>query len=114
PRLEPNLVPELLEELRAKDIRMLYFFVQPAWELGAEEPVYVATESQIYGYDDEPFLAADLDEDKDVDGTDFALFATRWGDGVCDDCGGADLTGDGSVSAADLWELAADWLNEFE
>jgi hypothetical protein len=114
PQLEPNLAPGLLDELRTKNIRMFYFFVEPVWQPGADKPAYAATESQIYGFDDEPFLAADLDADKDVDGTDFALFAMRWSDTVCDDCAGADLTGDGCVSPPDLWELAADWLNEIE
>jgi len=57
---------------------------------------------------------ADLDGDKDVDGTDFARFAPRWRDTVCDDCAGADLTGDGCVSPPDLWELATDWLATIE
>ena len=114
PQLEPNLAPELLEELRAKDIRMFYFFVEPVWGPEADKTTYAATKSQIYGFDDEPFLAADLDNDKDVDGTDFALFAVNWRDSVCDDCAGADVTGDGCVSPPDLWELAADWLNEIE
>lgn len=114
PQLEPNLSPELLDELRAKDIRMLYFFVEPVWEPGGGATTYAATHSAIYGFDDEPFLAADLDGDKDVDGADFALFASNWRDSVCDDCAGADLTGDGCVSPPDLWELASDWLEEIE
>lgn len=103
PRLEPDLSPELLDELRTKDIRMIYV------EIGFVDPIIA-----IYGFDDKPFLAADLDDDKDVDGTDFALFATSWRDTVCDDCAAADLTGDGCVSPPDLWELAADWLATIE
>ena len=103
PQLEPGISADLLGELRAKDIRMIYL------QVGFGNPIV-----RTYGFDDEPFLAADLDGDKDVDGTDFALFGTHWSNTVCDDCAGADLTGDGCVWAPDLWELAADWLSEIE
>ncbi len=103
PQLEPGISADLLGELQAKDIRLIYL------QVGFGNPII-----RTYGFDDKPFLAADLDGDQDVDGTDFALFGTRWSNTVCDDCAGADLTGDGSVSPPDLWELAADWLSEIE
>lgn len=114
PQLEPGLSPGLLAELQAKNIRLFYFYVEPVWEPGTETLSYAATRSAIYGFDEKPFLAADLDGDKDVDGRDFALFAAHWSDTVCDDCAGADVTGDGAVSPPDLRELAADWLATIE
>ncbi|MHC4740398.1 MAG: PEP/pyruvate-binding domain-containing protein [Planctomycetota bacterium] len=114
PRLDPNVPAELLEELRAKDIRMFYFYIEPVWDPGSGTYPYEATRSATYGFDESPYLAADLDGDKDVDGRDFALFGPHWRDSVCDDCSGADLTGDGCVSPPDLWELAAEWLSVME
>jgi hypothetical protein len=92
-----------LGELRAKDIRFIYL------QVGFGDPII-----RIYGFDDKPFLAADLDDDKDVDLRDLALFGVRWGDRLCNECGGADFTGDGCVLACDLWELGESWLATIE
>jgi len=99
PQLEPGLSTGLLAQLRAKDIRLIYL------QVGFGDPII-----RTYGFDDRPFLAADLDDDKDVDLRDLALFGARWGNRLCNECGGADLTGDGCVLASDLWELGEGWL----
>jgi hypothetical protein len=99
PQLEPGLSTGLLAELRAKDIRFIYL------QVGFGDPII-----RIYGFDEKPFLPADLDDDKDVDLRDLALFGAHWGNRLCNECGGADLTGDGCVSACDLWELGESWL----
>lgn len=96
PRLEPGISQSVLDELRASDIRLIYMANSYTIE--------------TYGFDDESYLAADTDDDNDVDLPDYARFAQRWLDTVCDDCGGADFTGDGRVDRNDLWELADQWL----
>jgi hypothetical protein len=114
PRLDPNMPGHLLEELRAKDIRMFFFRVGMIFDQGTGTYKLGAIDRQIYGFDEAAYLAADLDGDKDVDGRDFAMFGSQWEGSVCDDCGGADLTGDGCVRGEDLWELAGEWLSEIE
>jgi hypothetical protein len=42
------------------------------------------------------------------------MLAGRWQDIVCDECGGADLNGDGRVTGEDLRELTYHWLAGFE
>lgn len=103
PQLEPGLSADLLNELRAKDIRLIHVRV------GFGDPFI-----ETYGFEEKPFLPADLDDDKDVDFGDLALFGPQWGRSICDQCGGADFTGDGRVSPLDLWELAASWLTTIE
>jgi len=103
PQLEPGLSADLLNELRAKDIRLIHMRVRFG------DPVI-----ETYGFEEKPFLPADLDDDKDVDFGDLALFGPQWGRSICDQCGGADFTGDGRVSPLDLWELAASWLTTIE
>jgi hypothetical protein len=102
PQLEPGLSPDLLSELRAKNIRFIYI------HSGSGDPT-IAT----YGFDDEPFLYGDINGDKSVDLKDLAFFATRWLDTVCDACGHADLTGDGNVTLYDFQALAENWLLGF-
>jgi hypothetical protein len=99
PQLEPSISDELLVELRGRDIRLIYV------RSGFADPVITT-----YGFEDEPFVIGDLDDDGDVDLVDIAMFAPRWLDTRCDTCGGADLTGDGQVTPEDLWELADSWL----
>ncbi len=48
-----------------------------------------------------------------VDIYDFSLFSQQWLTGNCDNCNGADLTGDGSVNMGDLSVLASQWLAGF-
>ena len=54
----------------------------------------------------------DMDLDGDIDMVDYAQFASRWRDNGCgsDDCGGADLTGDGNVLFEDLEEFFYNWM----
>ncbi len=102
PQLEPGISQDILDELRTQDIQMIHLF-------------YGWTSSCIttYGFDAEPFYPADIDDDKDVDLVDFAVFAERWLDTVCDACSGADLTGDGRVNWDDMLELTDNWLEGF-
>jgi hypothetical protein len=55
-------------------------------------------------------LLGDLDHNYHVDLKDFSLFALRWMDIDCGDCGGADLDGDNDVDFDDLSLLADYWL----
>jgi hypothetical protein len=95
PRLEPGISQSILDELEAKNIQLIYFC----------NPI-ISTIS----YEDIPFLVADIDHDSDVNFTDFARLGSRWLDTVCDDCGGADLTGDGRVDMDDLLTFTDQWL----
>jgi hypothetical protein len=54
----------------------------------------------------------DIDLDGDIDLVDYAQFASRWQDTGCgsDDCGGADLTGDGNVYIEDLEAFCYNWM----
>ncbi|MCK4293284.1 MAG: PQQ-binding-like beta-propeller repeat protein [Planctomycetes bacterium] len=53
----------------------------------------------------------DLDSDGYIDWTDFVIFAQRWLQSGCGDCGGADLAGeDGQVNSSDLKMLTSCWL----
>jgi len=58
------------------------------------------------------FIAGDLDNDKDVDFTDFAMMGNKWMQVDSNlYCGGSDLTGDGLVDWDDLAALAENWLH---
>jgi len=61
-------------------------------------------------YDITVSLAADIDEDSDVDFKDFALFALQWQEDNSNPCFGADLTGDGIVNEEDLEKILNCWL----
>jgi len=100
PQLEPGISPDILDELRTQDIQMIHLLY--GW------PSSCIT---TYGFEAEPFYPADIDDDNDVDLVDFAVFAERWLDTVCDACSGADLTGDGRVDMDDLREFAENWLD---
>jgi hypothetical protein len=54
----------------------------------------------------------DMDLDGDIDMVDFGQFASHWQDTGCgsNDCGGADLTGDGNVFVEDLEAFCDNWL----
>ena len=62
------------------------------------------------------FLSADLDDDGDVDLTDFATFQTRWQDDTCNVpdrwCGHADLDEDEAVGFDDLRLFSSQFLLE--
>jgi hypothetical protein len=57
-----------------------------------------------------PYPLEDLNDDGNVDLTDFAIFAQWWLKSNCGNCGGADLTGDGRVRWDDLQEFTSNWL----
>jgi len=96
PRLEPGISQSVLDELRAKNIRLIHMINSSTVE--------------TYGFENEAFFPGDIDDNDDVDMRDFALFAERWLDSGCDACSGADLDGDGRVGAGDFCEFAAEWL----
>jgi len=102
PQLGPGVSDELLTELRAQNIRLIHVYP------GSGDPII-----KTYGFEDEPFVLGDLDDDSDVDLVDLAIFTPRWLESICDICGGADLTGDGRVTMDDLHELAENWLAGF-
>ncbi|MHC4283789.1 MAG: PEP/pyruvate-binding domain-containing protein, partial [Planctomycetota bacterium] len=104
PRLEPGVSQQILDELRAQDIRLIHLFLDE-FDIG-----WIRT----YGFEDKVFYPADIDGDEDTDFGDYAILAGRWRDIVCDECGGADLNGDGRVTGEDLGELAYNWLDGVE
>jgi hypothetical protein len=103
PRLEEGISHDILDELRTQDIRLIHLYVG-----------YDSNSVTTYGFDDKVFYPADIDGDDDTDFADYAMLGARWQDAVCDECGGADLDGDGRVTDADLRELAYHWLSGFE
>ncbi|MHC4867312.1 MAG: dockerin type I domain-containing protein [Planctomycetota bacterium] len=58
----------------------------------------------------EQHISGDINNDGTANSADFAVLAGRWLDTVCDDCAGADLTGDGNVDEEDLAEFTENWL----
>jgi hypothetical protein len=108
PQLEDGIAPEILDELRAKDACVIFAF-GPQHEHGT-----IMAPVATYRFEDEPFLAADTDADKDVDWKDYAVIADRWLDARCDECTAADLTGDGRVGFGDIYEFAFEWLGSLE
>ena len=61
----------------------------------------------IGGYE---FLRSDINSDGNLDFIDYALFASRWLESNCGNCGGAELTCDGQITIDDLAEFASYWL----
>jgi len=103
PRLEPGISQQILDELRAQNIRLIHLYI-----------TYDVNSVTTYSFEDKPFYPADIDGDDDTDFADFSLLAERWLDAVCDECGGADLNGDGRVTWNDLEEFAYHWLAPLE
>jgi hypothetical protein len=99
PRQEEGISQQILDELGTRDIRLIH--------LHMTHDVNTVT---TYGFEDKPFYPADIDGDEDTDFADFSMLGARWQDAVCDECDGADLTGDGRVTGEDLLELANHWL----
>ena len=56
------------------------------------------------------FLRSNIDRNGALDFVDFAMFALRWLETGCGECGGAELTCDGDVDFNDLQEFVANWL----
>lgn len=56
------------------------------------------------------YSAGDLNQDSKVNLIDFKVFSNYWQMTSCGFCGGADLTGDGTVQIDDLEIIAANWL----
>ena len=117
PRLEPGISGKILNELEAKNLRLIHTHIEPIHpqiEWYNENKEYVTKHYKTYGYGETSFVYGDIDEDGDVDFRDFAFLATRWLGRACNECGGADLTGDGRVTGEDLRELAYHWLAGIE
>lgn len=100
PQLESGISQSILDELQAQDIRLIYL----GFSIGGGSKI------TTYGFENESFIPGDFEPDGDVDLADFAAFALRWMDSVCDDCNGADLTGDGNVWMDDFGEFTSTWL----
>lgn len=99
PRLDPGVSPEMLAELKQRDIRLILL------QIGGLEPTIMS-----FGFDEQPFLPGDIDDSGAVDFDDLAILASRWLDRSCDTCQGADLDGDARVNLSDAAELARTWL----
>ncbi len=101
PRLEPGISQSIIDQLEAQNIQLIYFYND-----------YYGPSISTLSYEDIPFLVSDIDDDGDVDLSDFARLGSRWFDVGCDECGSADLTGDGRVDIDDLYEFTQEWLEE--
>jgi len=101
PRLEEGISPEILNELRVQDVRLI--LAQTGWDGGSV---------MFYGFDKD-ISAADLDGDGNVDAIDLGLFGRHWRQSGCGQCGGADQNGDGSVGLGDLAMFAMEWLSMY-
>jgi hypothetical protein len=106
PRLEPDISPQILSELRAQNLRLIHAHIE--WDYQTQR--YVAMHYVTEGYDETPFVYGDIDGDENVGLHDLALLAAHWLESVCDECSGADLIGDGQVRPDDLLELTSNWL----
>jgi hypothetical protein len=101
PSLEPGIDQCLLNQLRAKDIRVIH--------LG--NMTYCGTPYvETTGFGSGPYYLGDFEPDGNVDMQDFARFAQRWLNSNCGYCGGADFDCDAEVSIEDLEVLIDNWL----
>jgi hypothetical protein len=100
PSQEPGISQCLLNQLRAKDIRVIHL------HLGNPNTV------ETTGFGSGPYYLGDFEPDGDVDMVDFARFAQRWLDSDCGLCGGVDLDCDEEVGLEDLAEFVNNWLAE--
>ena len=111
PRLEAGISPDILNQLRQKDIRMIYCILDIVQsESGVTKSVVRVL--NIIGFDKDMY-PADLDGDGDVGGTDLGLFGEYWRRTGCGACGGADFTDDGQVRFDDLAVFAIEWLSDY-
>ena len=95
PRLEPGISQTILDELEAKNIRLIHMYLK------GNRDTHTCNGD----------ITGDLDRSNRVSFTDFAKFATRWQDTNCGSCDGADLTSDGNVNEDDLAEFSRHWLD---
>ncbi|MCF7955553.1 MAG: hypothetical protein K9M75_07115, partial [Phycisphaerae bacterium] len=102
PQLEPGISQDILDELAAKDIRLIYLALD---KFGGESQI------TTYGFD---YVPGDFNDDKFVNLADFAALAKWWLEVDCKGCGGTDLTGDGQMQLDDLNEFANLWLTGIE
>ncbi len=67
-----------------------------------------ASDGNVHLY--QTIIPGDIDNDHDVDWSDFAALALYWGATDCGQCGGADLFDDDQINMLDVLTLAQHWL----
>ena len=72
-----------------------------------------ASDGKVHLYKSIP-QPGDIDKDYDVDFDDYALFAQRYRQTGCGNCGWADLFDDNEVNMLDLWEIVKSWMEGLE
>lgn len=102
PQLEKNISRDILDQLKAKDIRLIHAVTESM--SGSERRIVT------YGFDEVDFLDADINLSGKVDIADLLALALRWMDSVCHECDRADLTGDGNVNLKDLAEISRQYM----
>lgn len=90
-------------------------FTSAGWDFEGEtingtEDIWTISEGKTYPSLVHQRITADFVGLHGVDMADFAFFAAYWGQNNCNDCSGADLTGDGNIDENDLKKLAQNWL----
>ncbi|MHC4741552.1 MAG: PEP/pyruvate-binding domain-containing protein, partial [Planctomycetota bacterium] len=101
PRLELGISQSILTELKDKDVRLILLNIDHHGD---------GSRIETYGFGDEPLCPSDIDDDRDVDLTDFSKFGPCWDKSGCGECIGADLDRDGAVTGKDLLQFSLDWL----
>jgi hypothetical protein len=101
PSQEPGIDQCLLNQLRAKDIRVIH--------LG--NITYCGTPYvETTGFGSGPYYLGDIQADGKVNMRDLAKFAQRWLNSNCGYCGGADFDCDEEVNIEDLQVIIDNWL----
>jgi len=101
PHLEPGMDQCTLNQLRALDIRQISLY-----NMTACGTPYIS----LLGFGGAPFYLGDFEPDGDVDLVDIAVFAQKWLEIDCGQCGGADLNCDGDVNLPDFGQVAENWF----
>jgi hypothetical protein len=101
PSLEPGMDQCLLNQLRAKDIRVIHLYMSAQFQQN-----YLET----FGFGSGPYYLGDIQSDGKVNMRDLAKFAQKWLNSNCGYCGGADFDCDDEVSIEDLEILIDNWL----
>jgi hypothetical protein len=107
PRLQPGISQDILDELEAQDIRLIYM----AMNCGGSAFCTTGLSIETFGFD---YVPADYNGDYFVNFADFAVLAEWWLQSDCKGCGGTDLTGDQQIQLDDLREFTDLWLTGIE
>jgi len=105
PRLEPGISQDILDELQAQDIRLIYMIIDNDYDYQCPGCFSNIT---TYGFD---YVPGDFNGDSIVNMADFAMMAQYWLDP--DACASAQVNltgGDTQVDMEDLLELSNNWL----